>query len=48
MGINYFTDEQVKLLKTNPNVKNVSNKDILISYLFAVSDLVDIDDGNVL
>lgn len=28
MGVNYFTDEQVKILKTNPNVKNVSNKAI--------------------
>ena len=28
MGVNYFTDEQVKILKANPNVKNVSNKAI--------------------
>lgn len=34
MGINYFTDEQVKLLKTNPNVKNVSNKAITYSDSF--------------
>lgn len=28
MGINYFTDEQVKELRLNPNVKNASNKSI--------------------
>jgi len=28
MGLNYFTDEQVKKLESNPNVKNVSRKSI--------------------
>lgn len=28
MGVNYFTDEQVKQLRNNPYVKNVSNKAI--------------------
>ena len=28
MGVNYFTDEQLKILKSNPNVKNVTNKAI--------------------
>ncbi len=28
MGVNYFTNEQVLELRSNPNVKNVSNKSI--------------------
>lgn len=28
MGVNYFTDEQVKYLNSNPNVKKASNKAI--------------------
>lgn len=28
MGVNYFTDEQVEVLRKNPYVKNVSNKSI--------------------
>jgi hypothetical protein len=34
MGINYFTPEQVKILSTNSNVKNVSQKAITYSEEF--------------
>lgn len=34
MGIRYFTDEQVKLLEQNPNVKAVSTKSITYTQAF--------------
>lgn len=34
MGINYFTDEQVALLKDNPYIENITNKSIKYSKQF--------------
>ncbi len=34
MGVNYFTDEQVKLLEANPYIDKVSNKSIKYSQTF--------------
>ena len=34
MGVNYFTDEQVELLKKNKYVKHVSNKSITYTLEF--------------
>ena len=34
MGVNYFTDEQVKILKSNPYIEKVSNKSVKYSKQF--------------
>ena len=34
MGVNYFTDEQVEILKSNPYIEKVSNKSIKYSKQF--------------
>ena len=34
MGVNYFTDEQVEILRQNKYVKNVSNKSITYDVSF--------------
>ena len=34
MGVNYFTDEQVVLLKDNPYIEKITNKSIKYSIKF--------------
>ena len=34
MGKNYFTDEQVAILRDNPNIRNISNKSITYESAF--------------
>lgn len=45
MGVNYFTDEQVKELKNNPYVKSVSHKAITYEESFKELFLVDYQNG---
>ena len=45
MGVNYFTDEQVKELRKNPYVKNVSNKAITYEEEFKELFLEDYQNG---
>lgn len=45
MGIHYFTDEQVKQLKLNPNVKHVSRKAITYTRAFKERFIKENEDG---
>lgn len=45
MGVNYFTEEQVKELEKNPYVKKVSNKSITYAKEFKELYWIDYQNG---